>query len=201
MKRIIIALATVAMATYAQAVQVRWGSGAIYSPDATGSTGAKWNGSKWTYTQSLVSTKGSISAIVWESATALSANAGDLYRAYTEGTTASLFSGATTYTGNNGSNAAAVSINGGSSYSAKDTVYAAVLYVLTDSDKTWYMENYASVTMGASTTIQNYLANFSGGGTGTATSTPMSWSPVPEPTSGLLMLLGFAGLALRRRRM
>lgn len=27
-----------------------------------------------------------------------------------------------------------------------------------------------------------------------------SWSAVPEPTSGLLMLLGMAGLALRRRR-
>ena len=32
---------------------------------------------------------------------------------------------------------------------------------------------------------------FAGGGT---------WAAVPEPTSGLLMLLGMAGLALRRRR-
>ena len=30
--------------------------------------------------------------------------------------------------------------------------------------------------------------------------TPIPTSPVPEPTSGLLMLLGVAGLALRRRR-
>ena len=30
--------------------------------------------------------------------------------------------------------------------------------------------------------------------------TQADWSPVPEPTSGLLMLLGMAGLALRRRR-
>jgi len=30
--------------------------------------------------------------------------------------------------------------------------------------------------------------------------TPVGGSPVPEPTSGLLMLLGMAGLALRRRR-
>ena len=29
---------------------------------------------------------------------------------------------------------------------------------------------------------------------------PANWSAVPEPTSGLLMLLGVAGLALRRRR-
>jgi len=36
-------------------------------------------------------------------------------------------------------------------------------------------------------------------GTGTA-GTGGAWSAVPEPTSGLLMLLGMAGLALRRRR-
>lgn len=34
----------------------------------------------------------------------------------------------------------------------------------------------------------------------TATQAAGSWSAVPEPTSGLLMLLGMAGLALRRRR-
>ena len=33
-----------------------------------------------------------------------------------------------------------------------------------------------------------------------ATPTEGAWSAVPEPTSGLLMLLGMAGLALRRRR-
>ena len=33
-----------------------------------------------------------------------------------------------------------------------------------------------------------------------ATSAANGWAAVPEPTSGLLMLLGMAGLALRRRR-
>ena len=32
------------------------------------------------------------------------------------------------------------------------------------------------------------------------TQNPANWAAVPEPTSGLLMLLGMAGLALRRRR-
>ena len=34
----------------------------------------------------------------------------------------------------------------------------------------------------------------------TATQNASNWQAVPEPTSGLLMLLGVAGLALRRRR-
>lgn len=36
--------------------------------------------------------------------------------------------------------------------------------------------------------------------TATKTNAADSWQSVPEPTSGLLMLLGMAGLALRRRR-
>ena len=40
-----------------------------------------------------------------------------------------------------------------------------------------------------------------GGLSGSATAgDAASWSPVPEPTSGLLMLLGMAGLALKRKR-
>lgn len=38
------------------------------------------------------------------------------------------------------------------------------------------------------------------GNMATATKDPSNWAAVPEPTSGLLMLLGMAGLALRRRR-
>ena len=35
---------------------------------------------------------------------------------------------------------------------------------------------------------------------GTATQASGNWAAVPEPTSGLLMLLGLAGLALKRKR-
>ena len=38
------------------------------------------------------------------------------------------------------------------------------------------------------------------GNMATATQAAGAWTAVPEPTSGLLMLLGMAGLALRRRR-
>ncbi len=38
------------------------------------------------------------------------------------------------------------------------------------------------------------------GNMGTATQNASNWVAVPEPTSGLLMLLGLAGLALKRKR-
>ena len=42
--------------------------------------------------------------------------------------------------------------------------------------------------------------NVSFGNMASATQASGAWTAVPEPTSGLLMLLGMAGLALRRRR-
>ena len=48
------------------------------------------------------------------------------------------------------------------------------------------------IGMGETTYIQNMVY--------TAALTAGDWSAVPEPTSGLLMLLGMAGLALRRKR-
>ena len=51
---------------------------------------------------------------------------------------------------------------------------------------------YDVVGMGTTTTIMNLVD--------TTPYTAGQWTAVPEPTSGLLMLLGMAGLALRRRR-
>ena len=42
------------------------------------------------------------------------------------------------------------------------------------------------------------MANFTN--LGVVSTTGTQWSAVPEPTSGLLLLLGVAGLALKRKR-
>ena len=59
--------------------------------------------------------------------------------------------------------------------------------------------NDATVTLTSNTITGN--ATFGGGDLKMYTDGASSWTAsVPEPTSGLLMLLGMAGLALRRRR-
>ena len=67
-------------------------------------------------------------------------------------------------------------------------------YVLQDSGK----EFTSAVKAATGAEVGN--ANIAFGNQASATQNASNWAAVPEPTSGLLMLLGMAGLALRRRR-
>ena len=85
-----------------------------------------------------------------------------------------------------------------SGYSAGDTAYVAMIFTYNDGAADYYIANVASWTFATSSnkSIAGLGTNLGGTG-GTALG---GWQSVPEPTSGLLMLLGMAGLALRRRR-
>ena len=84
-------------------------------------------------------------------------------------------------------------------------VYAAIIYTYTDSTlgKDFYIANIAANNVGSDggLLIQNLATHYFGDASGTATG---GWQVVggnvPEPTSGLLVLVGLAGLALRRKR-
>lgn len=86
----------------------------------------------------------------------------------------------------------------GSSYTfSTDSLTAGTTYdiyfVLEDGGKalTSSIISKAAVSVGTATVGFGNLATY--------TSNASNWAAVPEPTSGLLMLLGMAGLALRRR--
>lgn len=75
--------------------------------------------------------------------------------------------------------------------------YAVIFNAESIADATHYMvvggaetDGSFKLTFGTATANQTASLNASSG----------TWTAVPEPTSGLLMLLGMAGLALRRRR-
>ena len=53
------------------------------------------------------------------------------------------------------------------------------------------------IKLGAAQATGTTMVGFANMASATAAS---NWAAVPEPTSGLLVLLGMAGLALRRRR-
>ena len=78
------------------------------------------------------------------------------------------------------------SLAGGTSYD--------FFFTLEDGDKTF---TSTKVNVGAPATS---TATIAFGNMASATQTASNWATVPEPTSGILVLLGVAGLALRRRR-
>lgn len=103
-------------------------------------------------------------------------------------------------------NAITVTDNSGYTGSAESpaTYYTAILYTYNDGSSDWYVANAAANTFEAdiNKTLASAINTFGGeGATGSfAISGWSQASAVPEPTSGLLMLVGLAGLALRRKR-
>ena len=81
------------------------------------------------------------------------------------------------------------------------SVYAVVYDAASIADAKYYIVSDA-LTLNANAAGSNVTAAFGNMAATAATNKfqNSSWTAVPEPTSGLLMLLGMAGLALRRRR-
>ena len=72
--------------------------------------------------------------------------------------------------------------------------------IVEDGDKTFNsaISDPSVIKQGAAAATSTTTVGFAN--MATATQNASNWQSVPEPTSGLLMLLGMAGLALRRRR-
>ena len=94
-----------------------------------------------------------------------------------------------------------ISLTDNVTYSTGDRQYAALLYILTDGEKQYYIGNVGdtgALKSSSNVSIANMATNI--GGTGGTSMTSVGWQPVPEPTSAMLLLLGMAGLMLKRKR-
>lgn len=183
MKKLMIAAVAVAFAACAQAASFSWKtsmSGKVYSPSDT---------------TALLS--GTFDAYVFDAAVV---GQGDLVSAYNNGTLDLAGSSISTTTGSlNGGTIAATALSYGEVGSTYSLYFAAV--VTDGSDEYLFISNAANGTgvegktttvnlNGKATTVFAADEGYKGAG----------FYSVPEPTSGLLLLLGMAGLALRRKQ-
>ena len=201
MKKLIICLAAVACVAAMQAGTVKWGSGEIFT---AGTGGA--------FTTTAVG-NGDVTGYLWM----IDAATFDSYKdTYDNSGYAAMSTALYEAYGNNTSTASksAVSADGsvelsdGVKYASKTDVYAAVLYTMTQDGKDYYIANIGDFTAtSANKTVYDMATTQLGGGT-SGTDLPITgWTAIsggggdiPEPTSGLLLVLGGAMLALRRRR-
>ena len=183
MKKLMIMLAAVAMAVSVQAASVTWSTVAMF--DDTGA-GTKVKDGAMVYVYLMDKTTYDGLSDIWGSYGA-DVKAG--------GTTAANAGG--TATGKYTNKANVYAPNG--TAVANTTYYGVVIATVGTGDDMKYYAEKASVTTGDDGN-GSYSAGI--GVLDDKTTAAAAWTAaaVPEPTSGLLLLMGMAGLALRRKR-
>ena len=193
MKKLMMAVAVCCAAVAVQAATVKWDSNTMYTVASAdgGNTTTKISGSAYAATFFALTEEQYNTYLASYTADGNMKAVYEAFKNATGGTAMSLGRGGNFTT----STTAAVG----------DTVYGAVLFTtkatFDETEKDFYIANIASGTVGsdAGITVGNLASHYLGANPGTSIG---GWqtTAVPEPTSGLLMLLGVAGLALRRRR-
>ena len=182
MKKLMIALATVAMAAGVQAASVYWTATNVYAGNDTD----KISGVAYFLTTSMASTDS------WASLKSASE-----FQSALEGRYSYTPSTAGTYsvTSANAVDNATLGLSDSTAYTGYLLIFDTA--TITDDSK-YYITNTKDFTTlsGTSSASVGFMNQR------TASQAASGWAAVavPEPTSGLLMLLGMAGLALRRRR-
>ena len=184
MKKLIIALGAVAIATAVNAATVSWG-GTFSTPDLSATLPA---GTQFALLYSTTAFSGAATSVEGFTVGSKADNGGSIVSTYAingEQSDNWEFMAAWDNTGKD--------VNG----------YYAVLTLNDAGDKAAYMY-LGDISGTTSTSPQEYLVYNAGWADETKSLTTGCYNTtvgaVPEPTSGLLILLGMAGLALRRRR-
>ena len=200
MKKLLIAACAVALATVVEAASATWNSGTLYyAASAAGGVGS----TKITTANTVQGYYFNVSEALYTAITT-SFSQEAVYNAFTaNGTDSTLKFGefAAVTVNKTGSNTAlgSLSLKDTNTYSSGDSVYGVVIYTYTDATYgDMYVANAGEMTFAsASNKSVNNLAKTFGGGSTVANNN--TWQSVPEPTSRLLLLLGMAGLALKRK--
>ena len=192
MKKIIFVLAAAVLAVGVQGAAIDWKMGtSIKAPNADGSIGTSNAGA------------GTLSMYVWlvDQATYDAATADSILAGYS----GQLGTATGSVTGKSGPAGATARTDGLAFSTTENTpYYALVLTQYTSGETEMFIANKATVdinTAGTDASVLNLAKNW-GGGTGPAITGWMKagGGDIPEPTSGLLLLVGGAMLALRRRQ-
>ena len=190
MKKLMIALAVAAIAAICNAATVNWSTGAMTLPD--GATYSKNTTTAYLY--ALTADQYNAIVAAWNNG-----SGADMSKAVSDYITGNSL---TSEVNANNKASGKTSIAGTSSYATDATAYGAILINYTGTDeKNYVFGNIASIGIenGDVDVYVSALGSYVFGDTGAMT-TAAGWYAVPEPTSGLLMLLGLAGLALKRKR-
>ncbi|MBQ3344863.1 MAG: PEP-CTERM sorting domain-containing protein [Kiritimatiellae bacterium] len=194
MKKLMFVLAAVLAAGMVQAASINWGTG-------TGIKGVTSDSDPSFGSANAAS--GTLNVYVWlvDAATYNSTGVDKIWDTYGS----SLGTATASVTGKSGAAGATAKTDGLSFSATEDTPYYGLVLTTYDPDKDGTVDYYiANKAVGNVNTSGNggaigNLAKSLGGTGGTAISGWTSASSVPEPTSGILLLLGMAGLALRRK--
>lgn len=172
MKKVMITIAAIAAAFICNAAAIDWQSGAVYKTDGSAKVGKG-------VTDYLVTI-----AFFTDAAgtTAVTGLTGDLSSGVSG--TGSKYSGTA------------------DGFAASTTYYGQIVITTSGYEAKSEIVSFTTPANGKASLDFSDGTGFNGGWTGFSTQTPGAWqaAAVPEPTSGLLMLLGLAGLALKRKR-